>query len=352
MKKILLLAALAMFAVACGKPQVQVLSKGLVFPESTDAPWSNCHASTLAWTPEGLAAAWFGGGPEGDPNVKVWFSRLIDGQWTAPAMIAEGKDADKAVACWNPVLWQAPGGPLRLFYKAGPRVIGWWGETKASADGGKTWSEAERLPDGFIGPVKNKPFLSSDGVLICPSSMEYPDESWKLHFEFLPPSGAVDGKDLSRTGELEDPKDLRAIQPAILDHGKGRLQALARSRFGGLVTTWSSDNGRTWGPVEKTGTDNPNSGIDAVTLRDGRHLLVYNDTPVGEGQWTGRRSPISVAISHDGITWEKLLDLDALADGEKGELSYPAVIQAPDGLVHISYTFSRRSIRHVVLKVE
>jgi hypothetical protein len=38
---------------------------------------------------------------------------------------------------------------------------------------------------------------------------------------------------------------------------------------------------------------NPNSGIDAVTLKDGRHLLVYN--PVTRG-----RSPLVVAMSKDG----------------------------------------------------
>lgn len=350
MRRIVQLLLLAVIAAACGKKEAAVVTKELIFPEEAGAPWSDCHASTLAWTPEGLAAAWFGGGPEGSPNVKIWFSMLRDGQWTKPQMIAEGRDGEKTVACWNPVLWQAPGGALRLYYKAGPRVIGWWGETKASTDGGLTWSEAERLPEGFIGPVKNKPFLTSDGTLVCPSSLEYPNEDWKLHFEFFPPSGEPEG--ISKSAQLEDPQDLRAIQPSILDHGRGRLQALARSRFGGLVTAWSEDNGKTWGPVEKTGVNNPNSGIDAVTLRDGRFLLVYNDTPVGEGRWTGRRTPISIAVSKDGIRWEKLMDLDALAEDEEGELSYPAVIQAPDGLVHISYTFSRRSIRHVVLKVE
>ncbi len=351
MKKNRILIALAVLALtACGKKDPEIVLKELIFPETLSEPYSHCHASTLAWTPEGLAAAWFGGGNEGDPAVKIWFSKNVDGKWTEPVMVAEGKDGDKVVACWNPVLWQVPGGPLRLWYKAGPRVVRWWGETKESIDGGRTWSEAQRLPEGYLGPIKNKPFLSSDNVLICPSSTEYPNEDWKLHFEFFPPSGAPKG--LSMTPELDDPEDLRAIQPSILDHGKGRLQALARSRFGGLVTTWSTDNGKTWGPVEKTGTNNPNSGIDALTLRDGRFLLVYNDTPVGEGQWTGRRSPISVAVSRDGINWTKLMDLDALAEDERGELSYPAVIQAPDGLVHISYTFSRRSIRHVVLKVE
>ena len=83
---------------------------------------------------------------------------------------------------------------------------------------------------------------------------------------------------------------------------------------------------------------NPNSGTDAITLADGRHLLVYNDTTTG-------RSPLNVAISPDGKTWKSG---PVLEDGP-GEFSYPAVIQARDGLVHITYTWKRKRIKYVVL---
>ena len=83
---------------------------------------------------------------------------------------------------------------------------------------------------------------------------------------------------------------------------------------------------------------NPNSGTDAVTLEDGRHLLVYNHTPKG-------RTPLNVAVSDDGKAWKAGPVLEA----EPGEYSYPAVIQASDGLVHVTYTWRRRRIKHVVL---
>ena len=77
---------------------------------------------------------------------------------------------------------------------------------------------------------------------------------------------------------------------------------------------------------------------DAVMLKDGRALLVYNDTP-------NSRTPLSVAVSRDGAQWTKVLDLET----EPGEYSYPAVIQAQDGKVHFTYTWRRQKIRHAVV---
>jgi predicted neuraminidase len=84
---------------------------------------------------------------------------------------------------------------------------------------------------------------------------------------------------------------------------------------------------------------NPNSGTDAMTLRDGRHLLVYNPVRLG-------RSPLCVAVSKDGRAWQAA----AILDKELGdEFSYPACIQTADGMVHITYTWKRVKVKHVVL---
>ena len=303
------------------------------------APFPSVHASTIVETGEGPVAAWFGGTREGAQDVGIWMSRQVAGEWTEPFEVATGIQPDETrYPCWNPVLFAAPDGVVTLFYKVGPSPRRWWGETRTSQDGGRTWSEAERLPEGILGPIKNKPVILADGSIISPSSTESDERpsTWRIHFERT----IDDGRSWSvvRPPAAPDGVEIQAIQPSILVHPGGRLQAVGRSRSGRVFETWSDDEGRSWSPVTLTALPNPSSGIDAVTLRSGRHLIVYNHTARG-------RSPLNVAVSQDGLTWEAALVLER----EAGEYSYPAVIQTSDGLVHITYTWRRERIKHVVI---
>lgn len=297
------------------------------------ASFPQCHASTIAESGGGLVAAWFGGTAEGRPDVGIWVSRHDGQAWSPPVEVANGVEApEKRFPCWNPVLFQPKSGPLLLFYKVGPNPSAWWGMRLTSDDGGKTWSKPTRLPDGILGPVKNKPIQLADGALLCGSSTE--DQGWRVHFELTPNLG----KTWQKIGPVNDGKAFGAIQPTLLMHADGRIQALCRSRQGRVVEISSTDGGKTWGDMAATALPNPNAGIDGVTLADGRHLLVYNHTPRG-------RSPLNVAVSRDGRAWQAAVVLES----EPGEFSYPAVIQCSDGLVHITYTWKRQRVKHVIL---
>ena len=299
-----------------------------------EAPFPSCHASTLAETKAGIVAAWFGGTDEKNPDVGIWFARHEGGAWSAPVEVANGIQADgkSRQPCWNPVLFQRPGGALLLFYKVGPSPSKWWGMLITSEDGGKSWSTPKRLPDDILGPIKNKPVLQADGSLLCPTSTEH--AGWRVHLERSSDWGTT----WDKTGPLNDGKEFGAIQPTILNYPSGKIQLLCRSQQGKITECWSSDGGKTWGPMQATALPNSNTGIDAVMLRDGRALLVYNHAPKG-------RTPLNVAVSHDGKSWEAALVLE----NEPGEYSYPAVIQTGDGLVHITYTWKRQRVRHVVI---
>jgi predicted neuraminidase len=322
---------LALTAASLAQAQAGLVNSEFIYET---APFPQCHASTLAESGTGLVAAWFGGRHEKSADVGIWFSRLEAGRWTAPVEVANGiQHATRRHPCWNPVLFQPRQGPLLLFYKVGPSPDTWWGMLMTSPDGGRTWSEGRRLPQDILGPVKNKPIELPTGELLCPSSSEH--AGWRVHFERTP--------DLGRTwefiGPVNDGKKIEAIQPSILMHLGGRLQALGRTDQGRIFEIWSEDAGKTWGPMTLSALPNPNAGLDAVTLRDGRHLLVYNHTRRG-------RSPLNVAVSADGRVWQAALVLE---DQPGMEFSYPAVIQTRDGLVHITYTWKRQRVRHAVV---
>jgi alpha-L-rhamnosidase len=305
------------------------------------APYPECHASTIAETPTGLVAAWFGGTKERNPDVEIWVSRMENNHWTKAVSVANGIVNEKLrYPCWNPVLYQVPHGELLLFYKIGPSPSTWKGWMKSSNDNGKTWSAARALPEGFLGPIKNKPVLLSNGLLLSPSSTE--DNGWKVHFE----ASSDNGKTWSMIGPINDGKTTNAIQPSILVYKNGQLQILARSKERVIMQSWSSDQGKTWSPLTPTNLPNNNSGTDAVTLKNGRQLIVYNHVlpPDSAKNGKGARTPLNVAYSSDGKTWYASLILE---DSPISQYSYPSVIQSSDGMVHIVYTWRRKKIKYV-----
>jgi predicted neuraminidase len=98
--------------------------------------------------------------------------------------------------------------------------------------------------------------------------------------------------------------------------------------------------------MEASVLPNPNAGTDAVTLANGRQLLVYNHT-VRKGERPRGREMLNVAVSTDGKDWKAALILE---NTQEAEFSYPAVIQTADGLVHITYTWKRQRVKHVVVE--
>jgi len=329
MKTVLLVAVLA--GIAKAEETAVLLTEFINDP----MPTRSVHASTIAESGEWLVSAWFGGTHEKHRDVCIYLSRRKrdGGTWSAAHPVASGLQPDLIRhPCWNPVLFQPQEGPLMLFYKVGPDPRTWWGMLKLSDDNGRSWSEARRLPATFDGPVKNKPVQLADGTILCGSSTE--SDGWRVHLE----KTSALAEAWSRIGPVNDGKEIGAIQPSILLLGGDKLMAVGRTQQQKVFAITSPDNGSTWGAMTLLDLPNPNSGTDAVTLQDGRHVIVYNHTSKG-------RSPLNVGISTDGITWTNALTLE----DEKGEFSYPAVIQGSEGLLYITYTWKRTNIRCVIL---
>lgn len=322
----------------------------LIYPLD-NRPTPQVHASTLVETSEGIVAAFFSGTHERNPDVGIRVSHLENGTWSWPEEVVNGVQNDSLrYPCWNPVLFQPEQGPLMLFYKVGPTPRDWWGMLITSEDNGKTWSSPVRLGEdpaigALLGPVKNKPVQLEDGTIISPSSTEIEAEGetfWKVHFEI--------SKDMGKTwqvvGPINDGVAFDAIQPSVLIHEDGALQVLCRTRQNVIAESWSRDQGQTWSEMEATPLPNPNSGTDAVTLQDGRHLLVYNHS-TKEGEEPKGRNILNLAISEDGKTWHPFMTLEN--EPNNAGYSYPAIIQAEDGMVHLTYTYDRISVKYAVI---
>lgn len=342
MKRLIPALACVLFIAAGGLPafsqvRAQERQPGIVKTEFLfeRAPFPSCHASTICEVDGSLLAAWFGGTRERALDVEIWFSRN-DGQgWTEPVVLADGRDERNRIQypCWNPVLFQPKGGPLILFYKVGPSPSTWWGMMKTSPDGGRHWTDGRRLPGDIYGPIRSKPVELEDGTLLCGSSTE--DAGWRVHMERT----RNFGKTWSRTPPLNSPMEYGAIQPTILNWKDAGIQILCRTKQDRIVESWSRDQGVTWSRMRSLDLPNSNTGFDALMLRNGTALLVYNHTTEG-------RDVMNVAVSKDGKRWQAAVVLER----ESGsEFSYPAAIQSRDGYVHVTYTWKRQRIKHVVL---
>lgn len=127
------------------------------------------------------------------------------------------------------------------------------------------------------------------------------------------------------------------IQPSIVRRKDGSLYTLMRDNGPApkrLQASESRDRGETWSPVADTELPNPGSGAEIISLKNGRWVLISNDTERG-------RHSLLVSISDDeGRTWKWKRHLESERAGEgAGEFHYPSLIQATDGTLHASYSY-------------
>jgi predicted neuraminidase len=324
------------------------------------------HASTVVELKNGdVMAAWFGGSKEGAPDVAIYGAQLHDGKWSVPIELARANN----VACWNPVLFHTKDGKLWLYYKFGTRPSTWEGARKWSVDEGKTWSAEERLPAGILGPIRPKPLVLADGTVVSGSSVE--NTKWNAWIERSTDGGKTftkfgpitvpdeldipDAGAIAAAAEVDTPGNdgeggvhtklyppakttIGIIQPAVISLGGHHLRFYARShtKAARIAIADSMDDGKTWTQARFIDLPNPTSGIDAVRLTDGRIVLIFNNS-------YNKRTPLNLAVSTDG---EHFRIFKTLEDGP-GQFSYPALVQAKNGDLLMTYTFRRETIKYV-----
>jgi predicted neuraminidase len=241
----------------------------------------------------------------------------------------------------NALLFGDERGRLHLLYVS-IALGGWSGSAlnyKQSGDEGKTWTDSQPL---MLSPfynrstlVKNGPAPLTDGGWAVPIYHEllgkFSEILWFQADAGPPVKTRVTG------GASHFQPSLTALSPT-----SALLFNRAISRVRKVHVARTADAGRTWSVPEPLPLLNPDSGLDALRLRDGRLLLAYNDLPKF-------RENLTLALSADGGTnWTRVAVIEQQA-GE--EFSYPFLFQSRTGEVHLTYTWKRREIKHVTMTV-
>jgi predicted neuraminidase len=310
------------------------------------APFAACHASTIVELRGGeLMAAWFGGSGEGRTDVAIWTSRKSGGRWSTPVELVR----EPRVPTWNPVLFHSRDNRLWLYYKFGKSPSAWHAARMWSDDEGKTWSKPERLPSGIYGPIRAKPLVLDNGMIVSGTSVER-GLSWTAWVE----QSSDNGKTWTRIGPIalsaqgvsspatnaDEPYGI--IQPSIISVGEKHLRLYARSssHIARICTAESFDEGKNWTAAKPIDLPNPNSGVDAVSLLNLGVILIFNHS-------SSKRTPLNLAVSKDGEHFRMFATLE----DQPGEYSYPAMIVGSDGALHITYTWNRKKIRYVRFRI-
>jgi predicted neuraminidase len=141
------------------------------------------------------------------------------------------------------------------------------------------------------------------------------------------------------------------IQPALARKNDGTINAYMRDSGGApmrVMLATSTDDGETWSNALDTDIPNPGSSLDVLRLNDGSWVMVFNDLEETRGR-------LAIALSDDeGETWKWKNTVEP-SDEVGNRFGYPAVIQAADGLIHATYTYSStegKTIRRVVFNTD
>ena len=292
---------------------------------------AHSHAPTIVAFDDGeLLAAWYSyDGSNELVGSSIWMARRAAGQsrWSEPWL-----HIDRPIGDGNPVLY-AEGDRVWLFQAVVP--AGWATahiEFQVSTDRGRTWSAPRVLTDRLGANVRFAPLRTASGELLLPV---YDDLLGGALFY-----ASDDGLRWRLRGGVSTGLVGFNLQPALVQLADGRLIAFMRNRRrGSLLVSVSGDAGRRWTRPAVTVLPNPDAPAAVLRLADGRLVMVFNPSAT-------RRRPLALSVSRDGgVTWTSPR---VLVDAP-GEHSYPALVQAADGRVHIVYSHDRAWIGHIEL---
>lgn len=357
------------------------------------SPVVHNHAAFLQWLPDGtLACAWFGGTLEGRSDIFVHMATLAPGpaaRWSAASRVSDDPDRSEQ----NPVIFTDPAtGETGLFHTAQPggrqeECVVRFRPLERGADGiASGEARTLALPRGTF--VRAQVTLRDDGAWMLPLFLcrTVAGARWTGSHDVAALATSTDRGESWEVTEV--PGSTGCVHMTLVPLGDGRIAAFFRRRQADFVyRTESADGGRTWSVPEATDVPNNNSSIVAIALRDGRVALLCNPVgatdsgerraslydELGEGDdgrgdptggvaaiWGVPRAPLTLCLSDDGgrsFPVRRVVEdgpgtclSNNATDGKNRELSYPAMVEGPDGRLHMAFTFHRRAIKYVVVE--
>jgi predicted neuraminidase len=305
----------------------------------------SCHCSNLIALPDNtIRIAFFAGQFEKSPDVAIWGAELQRDNpaltWSNPHILVDVPNQSMG----SPVWYLTPEKRLYLFYLVmhhGKILPAGWSvcniRYRISEDLGKTWGPEKYLRKMWFWVTRALPEVNAIGEVILPVHREL--GQYQSMF-FVNSKTDLTGT-WKRYGRLKTPKG--NLEPCITKLATGELLCAMRTKDKRIYFSRSADHGHTWSIPVASEFPNPNSQVYLKALRSGRVILIFNATEKG-------RSPLALASSNDnGHTWTNPIFLE----NEPGqEFSYPSIIQTDDGLIHVSYTYKRSSIKYAVFDEE
>lgn len=353
------------------------------------SPMVQNHAAFIELLDDGsLACLWFGGTLEGKSDISIYGTMLAPGaeRWSPSVQLSNDPERSEQ----NPVLTRTGQGNWLLFHTAQPS--GNQDECllrarEVSFDGGTLTGAAPRIVDLPLGTfVRGRFVRRTDGAWMMPvfRCIPRPGQRWNGSHDT---AGVAISHDDGATWTMTDvPGSIGSVHMTIVPLDGEHMVAFYRRRQSDFVhRSESRDGGVTWSAPEPTDVPNNNSSINVIRLADGRLALVCNpassatsddrrvslydeieagdDRPDATGGcapiWGVPRAPLSLCISTDGgRSWplRKIIDdspgtclSNNSVDGHNKELSYPYLLEGPDGVIHVAYTYFRRAIKYVRL---
>jgi len=327
--------------------KLELIFSQFIFYKNESYPFSHC-ASIYEKRDGNILVVWYSGKYETSPDQAILISEFDGENWSKPQIVVDTPNK----ADGNPVLFEWKD-RLYLFYVTieggglppdlGKNFVeelqkgnlkGAWDTCsiryRESQDGGKSFGEEKIFRKEWGWMIRSRPLILSNGELLFPF---YDEREWKVFFGIT-----KDGFDsFEFYGGLKTPKG--CIHPVVVEVKNGELVCFMRTRDGFIYKSKSIDFGRTWENPSPTSIKNPNSGIDLIKLRKGYYLLAYNDS-------SEKRTPLSLALSKNLEDWIKVLDVE----NEPFEFSYPNLLEAKSGNIHLVYTWKRTHIKHCIFK--